>query len=389
MSKKLTTEEYKAKYKAFIELYNTGYSQSRIATQLGKSRTSIIKTIKKGIKLNVLVKRDTTTPTKDVKSAKEILKDRDEHNLIQQQVREQSRTELIIDSVKEAIIPIKFYDNITYKSVGNKKEEEEAVLVLSDVHVGKVTKSYNPEIFKERLKKVNTGMLRIIELLRNGYKVDTLNIILGGDIVDGEGIFPTQAMTIDQGVLKQVFQTGVPEFSNMFINLLNYFKKVKVHCVRGNHGRNGRFADETSNWDIALYEACRIATQNYKNIEWNISYDWNNLFKIYDWKFLLVHGHQIKMAMQIPHYGITSKGMRWQGSMGHFDYLILGHFHVAQYCEWNDFEYCMNGTFSSDDEFSQEIIGLMGSCKQLFFGVHPRKGLTWRYKINLFNGDKL
>ena len=383
MSKKMTSEEFSKKHEILIGLYDKGLSQVQIANKLGKSRAAIIKTIKKGITLGVLSARDETFVTKSDKSPKELLKEQDERRLVQQQVREQSRTELIIDSVKEAIVPIPYINNITYKPVGDKKEEEEAVLVLSDVHVGKVTKSYNPKIFKERLDKVKNGMLRIVELLRNGYSLNTLNIILGGDIVDGEGIYPTQAMSIDQGALKQVFQTGVPEFSNMFINFLKYFKKIRIHCVRGNHGRSGRFADETSNWDMALYEACKIATQNYKNIEWNISYSWENMFKIYDWKFLLIHGHQVKMAMNIPHYGVTSKGMRWQGSMGHFDYLVMGHFHVAQYCEWNEWEYMMNGTFSSDDEFSQEIIGLMGSTKQLFFGIHPRKGVTWRYKINL------
>ena len=387
MAKKITIEEFKERNVALIDLYNNGFGKRLISEKLNLSESTVKRKIKKGKSFGIL-SSTVVHQVQPKKSPKEKLKDLDEKRLVQQEIKEKSRTELIIDSVKEAIVPIKFYDNITYKFIGKAKEEEEAVLVLSDVHVGKVTKSYNPEVFKERLKKVNTGMLRIIELLRNGYKIDTLNIILGGDIVDGEGIYPTQAMSIDQGALKQVFQTGVPEFSNMFVNLLKYFKKIRIHCVRGNHGRCGRFADETSNWDIALYEACKIATQNYKNIEWNISYSWENIFKIYDWKFLLVHGHQIKMAMNVPHYGITSKGMRWQGSMGHFDYLILGHFHVAQYCEWNEWEYMMNGTFSTDDEFSQEVIGLMGSSKQLFFGMHPRKGITWRYKINLVDGKK-
>jgi len=387
MPNKINAEDFKEKNTKFINLYNDNMSQRDIGIELERSRTTIKEKIKKGIILGVIKKREPVNNTK--KLSKEILKEQDEKRSIQQQVMVQSRTELIIDSVKEAIEPIKFYDNILYKSIGNNKEEEEAVLIISDVHVGKVTKSYNIDIFKERLKLVNNRMLRIIELLRNGYKINTLHIILGGDIVDGEGIFPTQAMSIDMGVLKQVFQVGVPEFSNMFINLLKYFKKIKIHCVRGNHGRNGKFADETSNWDLALYEACRATTQNYKSIEWDISYYWNNTFKIYDWKFLLIHGHQIKMQLNIPHYGVTNKGMRWQGSMGNFDYLLMGHFHSAQMAEWNNWEYFMNGTFSTDDEFSQEVIGLMGSPKQLFFGVHPRKGVTWRYKINLdINNEK-
>ncbi len=380
MSNKITIEEYKEKNKEFINLYNLSDSKRTISEKLNISIWSVKNKVRQGKKLGVL--SDVVTPIIK-KTHKELLRDSDEKKLIQQQIKEQSRTELIIDSVKEAIIPIELYDNISYKSVGNKKEEEEAVLVLSDVHVGKITNTYNPEVFKERLNKVNTGMLRIVELLRNGYKIDTLNIILAGDIVDGEGIYPTQAMSINQGALKQVFQLGVPEFSNMFINLLKYFKKIRVHCVRGNHGRCGRFSDETSNWDLALYEACKATTQNYKNIEWNISYNWENRFKIYDRTFLVVHGHQIKMALNVPHYGVTSKGMRWQGSMGHFDYLIMGHFHAIQICEWNDWSYLMNGTFSTNDEFSEEVIGLMGSAKQLFFGVHPRKGITFHYKIKL------
>ena len=156
------------------------------------------------------------------------------------------------NSVKEAIVPIPYINNITYKPVGDKKEEEEAVLVLSDVYVGKVTKSYNPKIFKERLDKVKNGMLRIVELLRNGYSLNTLNIILGGDIVDGEGIYPTQAMSIDQGALKQVFQTGVPEFSNMFINFLKYFFCLSVNLV----------SKITSNRSILLSKTSGIAACN-------------------------------------------------------------------------------------------------------------------------------
>jgi len=385
MPNKINAEDFKEKNIKFINLYNDNVSQRDIGTELKISLTTVKDKVGKGISLGVIKKRAPVNKSiKESKLAKEILKEQDEKRLIQQQVKEQSRTELIIDSIKEVIIPIKFYDNIVYKSVGNSKEEEEAVLILSDVHVGKITKSYNSDIFKERLNIVNNRMLRIIELLRNGYKINTLNIVLGGDIVDGESIYPTQAMSIDQGALKQVFQTGVPEFSSMFINLLKYFKKINIHCIKGNHGRSGKFADETSNWDLALYEACKATTQNYKNIEWNISYYWDNRFKIYDWKFLLVHGHQIKMQLNIPHYGVTTKGMRWQGSSkGGFDYLLMGHFHTAQMAEWNQFEYFMNGTFSTDDEFSEEVIGMMGSAKQLFFGVHPRKGITWRYKINL------
>ena len=356
---------------------------SELAERCGKSTRTIRDRTAVGVGLKVIQKRE--LKVEHIENIKKDLKQNDEKRLIQQILKEKSRTELIVDCIKEAVKPIDYKEpEFTIKEIKHEgKEEEQACLVISDVHVGKKTKTYNTNVFKQRLDKLIKSVIRITELLRNGYKIDTLNIIFSGDIVDGEGIYPTQSLHIDQSVLKQVFQTGLPEFSKQIIFLSRFFKKINIHCTKGNHGRSGKFADESSNWDLAFYEACKTATQNYKNIEWNISYDWNHKFKIYDWKFLLVHGNQIKMQLNIPHYGVTSKGMRWQGSTGKFDYLIMGHFHSAQMCEWNDFEYFMNGTFSTNDEFSEEVIGLMGSVKQLFFGVHSRKGVSWRYKIGL------
>src|SRR3990167_10038521 len=97
MSKKMTSEEFSKKHEILIGLYDKGLSQVQIANKLGKSRAAIIKTIKKGIALGVLNVRDETFVTKSDKSPKELLKEQDERRLVQQQVREQSRTELIIE----------------------------------------------------------------------------------------------------------------------------------------------------------------------------------------------------------------------------------------------------------------------------------------------------
>lgn len=379
MSKKLTAEEYQKKYAEFIELYNKGFSLRQLADYFNLSLTTIKDRIKMGRNLSIIGEKYQDR----VKVEKSKMKLQDEKQFVQQLLKDKSRTELIIDAVKEAIIPIEYKPSEIILPKYKGTEEEQACLVISDVHVGKVTKTYNPKVFKERLEYLTKSMCRITDILRNGYKIDVLNIMLGGDIVDGEGIYPTQAYHINQGVLKQVFQVGLPEFSNQLIFLSKYFKQINIYCTRGNHSRSGKFADETSNWDTVFYEALKASTQNYKNIKWNISYEWNNRFKIYDWVFELMHGHQCRMYFHTPIYNITMKGSRWQGSHGGFDYLIMGHFHNVVMSQFNNWEFMLNGTFSSSDEYADEQLGLLGSTEQLFFGIHPRKKVTWRYKIKL------
>lgn len=379
MAKKQTKQEFIEKYREIIDLYNSGKGYVIISSETGKSRGSIREIISRAKSFNLinqfLIKKEILT--------KEKLKFIDETKLQNQEIKEKIRTEIIVEAVKEAIKPVQFIMPSFNITTNKGKEEEQACLLISDVHVGKVTKTYNSDVFKKRLDHLIKSVCKITDLLRHGYKINTLNIFFAGDIVDGEGIYPTQSLHVDQGVLKQVFRIGLPEFTKQLILLSKFFKNINVFCIRGNHGRSGRFAEESSNWDIVFYEALKLATANYKNINWNVSYDWNLRLKIYNWVFELIHGHQIKMYLNVPYYGITMKGSRWQGSHGHYDYLLLGHFHNAAMSQFNDWEFFLNGSFSSSDDFADEVLGLLGSTEQLFFGVHHRKKVTWRYKIKL------
>lgn len=63
--------------------------------------------------------------------------------------------------------------------------------------------------------------------------------------------------------------------------------------------------------------------------------------------------------------------------------MCLGHFHNASFIDWNEVEIFVNGCFVSDDQWVLKKLGLASSTTQITFGVHPRKGVTWRYKVRL------
>jgi len=138
-----------------------------------------------------------------------------------------------------------------------------------------------------------------------------------------------------------------------------------------------------TNWDEIAYHFLKSRFRDFKNIEFTIAERFFQFVDVMGWKFLLVHGDQIPMFLNIPIYGVTTRSMRWQQTLGHFDILTLGHFHNFTAFDWNDSQIIINGTFVTDDEWVAKVLGLKGSCSQTLMSVHPKKGVTFMSKIQL------
>ena len=298
----------------------------------------------------------------------------------------QARYELLIDAIKTAITPLDFYTqpcNLNDRSADCK--EEIAVLVLSDLHVGKKTRWYDLKEAEKRLTNIVDKTLEIVNLHRNSYAIRELRILWVGDIVDGEQIYATQAHHIDGPILNQIFGF-MPVMVGQLSRLAQAFDLVRCHTVPGNHGRVGKKGDnvhESSNWDNVCYEVMRYATANMKNVEWDVSPDWYNMVKIADQTVLMYHGHQIKMTMNLPWYGVTTRVSRWAGTnrLKDFDIAVQGHFHTSSCLRWGNKTIFTNGTVVEGDEFALEVIGLESSQAQWLWGVRQGTGLTWQYEL--------
>ena len=125
------------------------------------------------------------------------------------------------------------------------------VIVLSDLHFGKHTKWFNME-------EANRRLLTIPDELKD--KTDKLNdldevvVILAGDLVEGEDIYPTQNNHIECSAIEQV--KGCAESTwKMILKLRGYFPDaiLRIETVPGNHGRVSKTANEKTNWDNVVY----------------------------------------------------------------------------------------------------------------------------------------
>lgn len=266
--------------------------------------------------------------------------------------------------------------------------QEECVLLISDVHVGRVTQTYNASVFKQRLRTLKGNLLAVKRIINKSYSLPVLNVFFLGDIIDGENLYPSQPYKQDLDA-DDAMDLAVDEFSRFIRDLFgekrSRFKQIRIWTTEGNHGRVGKRNSEKTNYDRIFYKRLADRFEFDSRVEINLSSNWYNYANILGHGYLLFHGDNIYCYMNIPFYGIIQRAMRLRvgGLQEDFEVVCLGHFHTVGSIYWNDLRILMNGTFLSDDDFSQKRLGLRPATKFWFFGVSEERPITWSYLIDV------
>lgn len=293
-----------------------------------------------------------------------------------------SNDELITEAVKQSYEePADLHIPKMPDKSKSSKNQEIAVLHMCDLHIGKITSTFDSMVAEERLMLLAEKVKNITGVRKNSAKIEELRIYLGGDMIEGEDIFSHQAHIIDQSLFDQAVKNGPAMVANCIMALLDTFRKIKICTVPGNHGRNGPKGTRShprTNWDNVFYEVLKLhllgPTGNRKEtknrIEMEVSEDFYVVDTIYDWGNLIVHGHEIRGGFAgLPWYGVAKKAWGWIDSIPHaWDYLWFGHFHTYASATLNHRIFLANGTIESDNEFAQQNLSAAGfPCQRLCF----------------------
>jgi hypothetical protein len=279
-----------------------------------------------------------------------------------------------------SIPPVKGPDRRT------QQKQEAFCMLLSDWHLHAKNKIYNIEVFWQTFHYLLNRIIRIKELMGGVVPFEKAVVFLAGDIPTGQGIFPNQSWKTSGNVMQQIFNDGIPALIQLVNTLLTIFPKVEIYTVPGNHGRTNKWDPEEVNFDTIMCEAAKLYYDGFGDdrVEWHIERDWYQVVDVYDHRFLLMHGDNMRMWSGIPFYGETNKGMRWQGSMPEdWDYMMVGHFHSFHRLDWNNFRIYGNGTLVAGDDFGLKALGMQSTPGQLLFGCHPDHGTTWEFPLEL------
>jgi len=266
-------------------------------------------------------------------------------------------------------------------------EPETFVLLISDLQAGHLTETFNFDVLKDRMHKLVERTLRITALHRKSHAIPTLEIFLLGDLVHGENVGHTVDLNeLEDTVKVQMYDVVIPLLEWAIAEFAQNFAQVNIRCVRGNHGRVSKVNAITTNWDDMCYYTLRSIFRQVDNVKFSIAKRFFQHVNVNGTRFLLAHGDQINMYLNIPLYGLTNRSMRWQDTLGRFDVMTVGHFHNFAQMDWNHTQIIVNGCFVTDDEWVAKVLGLSGSCSQTLMSVHPKKGITFTSKIHLTDG---
>lgn len=303
--------------------------------------------------------------------------------LLKQIDKLRSGGQIIVDAVAQSIgenPPVIDYPKAPRK-FGSKSAEEIACVHVTDVQYGKRTATYNGTVADERIALIGRKVEEVTMLRRHYATIRDCRIYLGGDMVEGENIFPGQAHEIDQSLFQQALRGLPTALSKLVLHMLRVFEKVTVVGVRGNHGRPGRFGNgdnRQTNWDTVSFRALELMILGphcpesvRKRVRFAFSEEtFFQIDRVFDWGNLLVHGDQISGGFAgFPWYGAAKKAWGWVDTLpAQWDYIWTGHFHTPASMVLNKRELLAGGTTESDNEYAQE---------QLAAGGYPRQRLAY------------
>lgn len=261
---------------------------------------------------------------------------------------------------------------------------------MTDVHYGKKTKTFEARKLEQRLEKFAAKIADVKGLLGSGYEFDELVICMLGDMVDGTGIYPSQAHhQEDSSVLEQI--RWFEEVLWRTVSTMgSAFPKVRVECIPGNHGRVSKFADESDNWDLVAYQGLQARARANPDDNIDVRYGgkqglWMRQVPVRKHKFLLNHGHTVRSFQNIPWYGLFTRIGRWSTTKeyGGFDAFACGHYHTCGYHRLNEIQIFMNGTAVTSDAWATEGLGFESSNQWWFLGSSDKHTTTFQFPMNI------
>ncbi|MEI6296328.1 MAG: hypothetical protein WCO84_01605 [bacterium] len=257
-------------------------------------------------------------------------------------LKEEANMEMVLDAIRES-------DSATIKLP--KKEvkmfgKNEAVLLISDAHIGNVCDNfynkYNEEIMRERFGNLQAKTLKFCKI----NNVKKLHIICLGDMIEGN-IHVSGRISADLGMVKQV-KVAAKVLAELINNLANEITETYYHSVLDNHSRmNKKYQDHIEEESFASFIDWwlreRLANSNVKFM--HNKFDENlGCFQLDNGKnAFFAHGHLEQKNSVLQDFTFST------GLIAH--YAFLGHWHSGAMKEFQGSKLYINGSIKGVDQY--------------------------------------
>ena len=283
------------------------------------------------------------------------------------------------------------------------KYDEEAVLVLSDMHCGTVNEIYNAnlgrkeETYNEKIRQqeqlyLRDSIFQICDIFSNSYNLKKLHIFMLGDMITNDRIFDGQMFEIDRPYGRQIWDV-VRDLTYFINEMKKKFETIELIGIVGNHGRSSDTYEEPveNNFEYHLYRILAEIFKNDKRVSIVVPNTRFYSTQILGHTYYMNHGDSIRgfsrscidraarevLAAMIPDLP--------QG----FDVYTIGHFHGSEKMQLNEKSTLLiNGSWIPRDQYGYKMFRRFSRPSQWLFGVGRKRAMTWSFDLDLQGVDK-
>lgn len=389
-------ESAKVIAEAFYVHFGVAATPNQISGRLGRLRTGSV----------TGAEAPDTSPEavfqRRVKLEQERLEERAVAREMASAVRAQARWEDFLDIVKGrlSLAPAFELPSPLVMPLAAGRTPEEMVVHITDPHAGKLVDpavvgeafGYGVPIFEARQQKLENRILRLFQLQSQNAPIKRIVLYFTGDGVDGVDMRRGHAHRVDiQAATDQVLFL-VDQFTALTVRL-QMALGVPIHWEwrYGNHGRVGEFGVNLphDNWDYMAGRMLEARFDGLPNVSISVPTTKGALTKLGPLTVLSAHGDGGRKGgggyFGIPLGAIAANYVAEVGLHQQLiDLYILGHWHQT-------FDtglplagrVLMSSAWDGGDDFSVNQIKAASQPEQWAFGVHPERGITWQYRIEL------
>jgi hypothetical protein len=311
---------------------------------------------------------------------------RDERTYLNKVKRPVSRTDNMLNVIKEVTTALPYQQPYSY-IIPNKRKRQ-MVILHSDGQVGEMIRNedtggfnqYNFDIYKNRQEKYMNEILSDCHELG----IDEATVCWLGDAVEGNGsIYKKQKFYLESHVVKQIFQ--VSESNGWFLNGLHAagIKNINSMAVSGNHGIDGYDNHAQANFDILAYDRTKLLLGNNPHINFQYSNFFMTTVNVLGYSFLLIHGDgmdkkSLDNAFYKYAYMYADRGIQLYT-------MLAGHFHVPMTLDVISTagSIIVNGNIVGTNDLALHKLHSDNQPSQTYFVVEEDKGITYQRKVVL------
>lgn len=315
------------------------------------------------------------------------------------------RENLTAEKVRKTILDLKEVTPSPPEWLPPKKTAKHGVtgvpsVIWSDWHLGEVVRrqevngvnEFNLTIAEERIRRLvdRTVDLCFKHMTSPRYPGIVVNLI--GDIVSGE-IHPELTQT-NEVPLFQVLLWARDRIVAALKRLADRFGFVFVPSCPGNHGRMThkpqakQYVYRNADWLLACLVERYFVESGDKRVQFHIPDTGEALYRVYDHRYLAVHGDDLGVKGGDGIIGAIGPIMRGEIKMRHsqaqidrdYDTILMGHWHQTLWLPRAH----VNNTLKGYDEYARRFLRAPATppAQSLWF-THPTRGITARWEVVL------